>query len=66
MKTQANELICELRHGWHTWGELLRACRATAPWKRLAEAGHKYLRPGEVIQRKTGPDGLLRLRVQKG
>lgn len=66
MKTQANELICELRRGWRTWGDLLRNCRSTSPWRRLAEAGHKHLRPGEKLERKVGDDGLLRLRVVRG
>lgn len=66
MKTQANEIICELRHGWRTWGELLRTCRSTAPWKRLAESGHRYMRPGEKLKKEQGPDGLLRLRVVRG
>jgi hypothetical protein len=66
MKTQADKIICELRKGWHTWGDLLRSGVSQCPWKRLAEAGHKYLRPGEKLQRKVGADGLLRIRVARG
>lgn len=66
MKTQAHKIVCELRGGWKTWGDLLRSGISQCPWKRLAEAGHKYLKPGEKIARKVGHDGLLRLRVVRG
>lgn len=60
--TQAEQIIRELRSGWRTWCQLERLW-IQAPWKRLAEAGHKFLKPGERIERKTGADGLIRLRV---
>lgn len=63
MKTQAQRIVCELRRGWRTWGDLQAQRLSQCPWKRLAEAGHRFLAPGEVIQRKEGHDGLLRLRV---
>lgn len=66
MKTQAQRIVCELRRGWRTWGDLQAARLSQCPWKRLAEAGHKFLAPGERIDRKTGSDGLLRLRVVRG
>ena len=64
--TQAARIVAELRRGWRTWGDLQAFRISTTPWKRLSEAGHKYLKDGERIERKTGKDGLLRLRVVKG
>lgn len=64
--THAAQLIQALRNGWHTTGDLEALRISQCPWKRLSEAGHKYLQPGERIDRKTGDDGLLRLRVVRG
>lgn len=60
--TQAEQCVRELRAGWRTWCQLQRLW-IQSPQKRLAEAAHKFLKPGEVIERKTGSDGLIRLRV---
>lgn len=60
--TQAEQIARELRTGWRTWCQLERLW-IQAPWKRLAESGWRHLRAGEVIERKTGKDGLIRLRV---
>lgn len=43
--------------------EMLRA--SSSPWKRLQEAGHRFLRAGEQLTRKTGPDGLKRFVIVK-
>ena len=64
--THAAQLVQALRKGWHTTGDLEALRISQCPWKRLSEAGHKFLKPGEKIARKTGPDGLLRLRVVRG
>jgi hypothetical protein len=63
MKTQAQHIVCELRRGWRTYGDL-QALRLS--WKRISEAAHRFLAPGERIVRKEGKDGLLRLRVVRG
>ena len=63
--TQAAQLVAALRKGWHTTGDLQALRISPCPWKRLAESGARYLKPGEVIERKTGPDKLIRLRVRK-
>lgn len=67
--TQAAQLIAAIRR---TRGrgltylelELLRV--STSPWKRISEAGHRYLRAGEQIVRKTGRDGLVRIALARG
>lgn len=67
--TQAAQLIAAIRR---TRGrgltylelELLRV--STSPWKRISEAGHRYLRAGEILKRKTGRDGLVRFVVARG
>lgn len=63
MKTQAQRIVCELRRGWRTYGDLQAQRLSQCPWKRISEAAHRFLAPGEVIQRKEGADGYLRLRV---
>jgi len=60
--TQAEQLVRELRKGWRTWCQLQHLW-IQSPQKRLAEAGSRYMRAGEVIDRKTGQDGLIRLRI---
>lgn len=55
--TQAERLVHEIRMikrfsgQWPTYGELLAARISVCPWKRLEEAGHKYLRKNEVLTR---------------
>jgi hypothetical protein len=66
MKTQAQHIVCELRRGWRTYGDLQALRLSQCPWKRISEAAHRFLAPGEVIKRKVGDDGLLRLRVVRG
>lgn len=44
--------------------EMLRA--SSSPWKRLQESGHRYLRAGERLTKKTGRDGLVRFVVARG
>ena len=65
--TQGEKLIQALRgRRWMTWGDLEALRVSTCPWRRLTEpAAQKALREGERIERKTGADGLLRLRVRK-
>lgn len=63
--TQAERLVQALRTRWMTTLELQHLSISQCPWKRLSEAGHKYLRPGEVIKKVEGADGLLRMRVVK-
>lgn len=57
---RADTLAYRLKHGWSAERALV------TPVGGLAEAGHKFLAPGERIDRKTGSDGLLRLRVVRG
>jgi hypothetical protein len=61
--TQAERLIAAIRRRPMTYGEILDLHISTSFWRRLSESGHKYLKPGERIERKAGRDGLLRLRV---
>lgn len=63
--TQASRLIIALRgcKRGMTYGELQSLRISTSPHKRLAEAGYKYLRPGERLERRTGNDGLVRFVV---
>jgi len=66
-QTHAEQIIKAMRgRGWMTWGDIEALRISTCPWKRLAEGGAAYLRNGERIARKTGEDGLLRLRVVRG
>ena len=67
--TQAQQLINAIRQArakGMTYGELQDLHVSTSPQKRLAEAGHRYLRAGELLARKTGRDGLVRFVVVKG
>ena len=63
--THAEQLIRALRKGWHTTGDMEALRVSQCPWKRLAEAGHRFLRQGERIACKTGADGLKRWKVVK-
>jgi len=67
--TQAHLLIDAIRRTRSkgmTYGELQDLHVSTAPHKRLAEAGHRYLKAGERLLRKTGRDGLVRFVVARG
>lgn len=65
--TQAQRLISAIRRRrtGMTYGELQDLHISTSPQKRLAEAGERYLRPGERLARKTGADGLVRFVVER-
>lgn len=71
MTTQAERLVSAIRRrkAGMTYGELQDLHISTSPHKRLAEAGHHYLKDGERLTKKTGRDGLVRfviVRAQKG
>lgn len=68
MTTQAAQLIAALRRrkAGMTYGELQDLHVSTSPHKRLAEAGHRYLKAGERLTKKTGSDGLVRFVVARG
>lgn len=61
--TQAEKIVSELRRGWRTWWDLQRLF-GQSPNKRLAEAGHKYLKAGERVERSVR-QGLVHLRVTR-
>lgn len=61
--TQAEILVKHIRRRAMTYGEWEALRVSTCPWKRLSEAGHRFLRAGERIVRKTGRDGLVRIAV---
>lgn len=61
--TQAEQLVQALRGRAMTYGDLEVLRISTCPWKRLSESGHRYLKAGEQIVRKTGSDGLVRIAV---
>ena len=63
--TQAEQLVRSLRRGWFTYAEMAALRVSACPWKRISETGARYLRPGEVIAKKTGVDGLVRFSVRK-
>ena len=63
--THAEQLVQAIRHKAMTYGDLEALKVSTCPWKRLSEAGHRYLRKGEQIVRKTGRDGLVRIGIAK-
>lgn len=63
--TQAQRLIAAIRRRPMTYMELQDLHVSTSPHKRISEAGHKFLRPGEQIVRKTGKDGLVRFCIKK-
>lgn len=67
--TQAQRLINAIRSAGHrgmTWGDIEALRVSTCPWVRIAESGHRFLRAGETIVRKTGRDGLVRLSIARG
>ena len=67
--TQAAQLIAAIRRTrgkGMTYGELQDLHVSTAPHKRLEESGHRYLKAGERLDRKTGADGLVRFVVARG
>lgn len=63
--TQAARLIEAIRSkpNGMTWGDIEALRISTCPWVRLAESGHRHLRPGERIEHVPGDDGLVRVRV---
>lgn len=63
--TQAERLVCALRRGWFTYSDMVSLYISACPWKRLSESGARYLRPNEVLAKKTGIDGLIRFSVRK-
>ena len=63
--TQAEQLVKAIRRKAMTYGDLEALRISTCPWKRLDEAGHRFLEPGEAIVRKTGRDGLVRIGIAK-
>jgi hypothetical protein len=69
MSTQAAQLIAAIRRTrgrGMTYLELEMLRVSTSPWKRISEAGHRFLRAGERITRRTGRDGLVRIVVARG
>lgn len=67
--TQAQQLINAIRRAGRrgmTWGDIEALRVSTCPWVRIAESGHRFLRAGEQIVRKTGRDGLVRLSIARG
>ncbi|WP_457325607.1 hypothetical protein [Roseateles sp. P5_E11] len=67
--TQAHRIVNAIRSARAkglTWGEIEALRISTCPWVRLAESGHRFLRAGERITRKTGRDGLVRIVVARG
>ena len=63
--TQAEILVRAIRRKAMTYGDLEALRVSTCPWKRLQEAGHRFLKDGEQIVRKVGSDGLVRIGVVK-
>jgi hypothetical protein len=63
--THAEQLIRAIRRKAMTYGDLEALRISTCPWKRLEEAGHRFLRDGEQITRKVGRDGLVRIGIDK-
>lgn len=65
--THAEQLVRAIRRRQHTYGDLLALRVSTAPWKRLAEAAHLYLKPHESLKReRRKSDGLVVFRIVKG
>ena len=56
--------ILRLRPFGMTYGELQRTGISTCPQKRLQESAH-YLKPNEKLGRRIGPDGLVRIRIER-
>lgn len=63
--SQAAQLIEAIRRKPMTYLELEALRISTCPWRRLSESGHRHLKPGERIERKTGKDGLVRIGIGK-
>lgn len=67
--TQAARLISAIRRARSkgmTYLELEVLGVSSSPWRRLSESGHRYLRTGEHLTRKTGRDGLTRFVIVRG
>ena len=52
--TQAEILVRAIRRKAMTYGDLEALRVSTCPWKRLQEAGHRFLKDGEQIVRRMG------------
>lgn len=65
MKTQGQRLLHACRQRAMTYGDLLALRISTAPWKRLEEAAHHYLREGERLIRGKNAKGLVVFRVTR-
>jgi len=66
--TQAKKLIQAIRKRGGkglTYGELEALKVSTCPWRRITESGASHLMEGEVLQRLTGDDGLVRFVIVK-
>lgn len=61
--TQAHLLVNAIRRRPMTYLELEALKVSACPWKRISESGHRWLKAGEQIVRKTGRDGLVRIAV---
>jgi len=66
--TQAEQLIRAIRskRSGMTYLELEMLKVSSCPWRRISEAGHRFLRAGERITRRTGRDGLKRIAIVRG
>lgn len=67
--TQAAQIIAAIRRARSkglTYLELEMLRISSSPWRRLSESGHRYLKAGERLTRKTGRDGLVRFVVARG
>lgn len=66
-QTHAEQLVRAIRRRQHTYGDMLALRVSTAPWKRLAEAAHLYLKPREILKReRRKSDGLVVFRIVRG
>ena len=66
--TQAQIIVNAIRRARRglTYLELEALKVSTCPWKRISESGHRWLKAGEQIVRKTGADGLVRVQIVRG
>lgn len=67
--THAQQLVLAIRRAGRrgmTYLELEMLRVSTSPWKRVSEAGHRYLRKGERLARKVGKDKLTRFVIVRG
>ena len=66
--TQAQMIVNAIRRARRgmTYLEMEALKVSACPWKRLSESGHKFLKAGERIVRRTGSDGLVRVQIVRG